>query len=47
MIKTFDLIIFMKDKSVEYLNISRAAVKYYIEWYQENENFYGYDLEDH
>jgi len=45
MIKTYDLYIYFKDGSVEYNNISRVAVKRYIEFWSENESFYGYDLE--
>ena len=43
MVKTFDLTIYMKGYSKSYHNISRTAVKYYIDWYKESEDFYGYD----
>ena len=46
MIKTYDLYIYFKDGSVEYNNISQVAVKRYIEFWRENEGFYGYDLDD-
>ena len=45
MIKTFNLWIFMKDRTVEYTGISRTALKYFIEYHQEDDNFYGYDYE--
>ena len=50
MIKTYDLIIFLrgaKGTGREYINISRTAVKHYLEYWQENEDFLGYDLGDH
>ena len=46
MINTYNLYIYFKDGSIEYNNISRVAVKRYIEWFQESEDFYGYDLDD-
>lgn len=46
MIKTFYLLIYTKERSIEYMNLSRTAVKYFIEWHKENPNFYGYHLEE-
>ena len=46
MIDTFNLYIYFKDGSIEYNNISRVAVKRFIEFWRENEGFYGYDLDD-
>ena len=40
MINTFDLCIFLRGRIIQYNNISLVAVKRYIEWYQENEDFY-------
>ena len=45
MVKTFDLTIYMKDNTKSYHNISRTAIKYYIDWYKESEDFYGYDCD--
>ena len=45
MIKTYNLYIYMAGKYIVYNNISRVAVKRYIEFWRENENFYGYDLD--
>lgn len=47
MIDTFDLYIFFKGYSREYYNISRVAVKRFIEWHRENPDFYGYNVVDH
>ena len=49
MIKTFDLTIFLDvhGSGREYHNISRTAVKYYLEYWREQEDFLGYHLEDH
>ena len=49
MIKTFDLFIFLSNHGdgVEYTNISRTAVKHYLDYWKEQEDFLGYDLEDH
>ena len=44
MVKTFDLTIYMKGYSKAYNNISRTAVKYYLAWYKESEDFYDWDL---
>lgn len=44
MINTFDLDIFLRGRVIHYNNLSRVAVKRYIEWYRENEDFYGYDV---
>jgi hypothetical protein len=43
-VKTFDLFVFFKGYSRQYFNISRTAVKYYIQWHQENDDFRGYDI---
>lgn len=43
-IRTFDLFVFFNGYSREYLNISRTAVKYYLQWHQENDDFRGYDV---
>ena len=48
-IETFDLIIYLrgaKGTGREYINISRTAVKYYIEFWQEHEDFLGYDCDE-
>lgn len=47
MIKTYDLCIYFNGFSKEFLNISKTAVSYYINYYKENEKFYGYDIEIH
>ena len=47
MINTFNLYIYFKDRSIEYNNISRVAVKRYIEWYSDRLAFFGYDVKDH
>ena len=39
MVKTFDLIIYMKDNTITYYDISRTAVKYYVDWYKDSEDF--------
>ena len=44
MVKTFDLTIYMKDNTKSYHNISRTAVKYYIEYHRENPDYYGHDV---
>lgn len=49
-IQTFDLIIFLsgaKGTGREYINISRPAVKRFIEFWQEHEDFMGYDVGVH
>jgi hypothetical protein len=43
-VKTFDLIVFFNGYDREYHNISRTAVKYYLQWHQENDDFRGYDV---
>ena len=46
MIKTYNLTIYMRlGYPKTYHNISRTAVKYYIDWYKESEDFYGYDCD--
>lgn len=47
MIKTFDLFLYFNGYTREYINISRTAARYYIEYHKENEDFYGYDLDTH
>lgn len=47
MINTYDLYIFFKGYERHYTNISRAAVKRFVAYHQENEDFYGYDYEAH
>ncbi len=47
MIKTFDLYIYFNGYSKEYHNISRVAVKRFIDWHRESEAFFGYDVKDH
>jgi len=44
-IRTFDLFIKLYDRNIEYNNISHTAVKYYLEWYQKNPEFYSYYVE--
>jgi hypothetical protein len=49
-VQTFDLIIFLrnaKGTGREYISISRPAVKRYIEFWQEHEDFMGYDFGVH
>lgn len=46
MIKTYNLHIYMAGNAIHYDNISRVAVKRYLEYYRENENFLGYALDD-
>jgi hypothetical protein len=43
-VKTFDLFIWFKGYDRHYLNISRTAVKYYLQYHQENDDFRGYDV---
>ena len=48
MIKTFKLIIFLrgtKGTGREYIGISRVAVKYYLDYWKEQEDFLGYDTD--
>jgi len=47
MINTYNLCIYFNGYDRAYYNISRVAVKRFLEWHQENEDFYGYDLEAH
>lgn len=44
MIKTFNLTIRFDGGYKTYNNISRTAVKYYVEWYRENKEFCSYVL---
>ncbi len=49
-VETFDLIIFLsgaKGTGREYINISRVAVKQYLKYWQEREDFLGYDFGVH
>lgn len=46
MINTCNLILYFDNGSIEYNNISRVAVKRFIEFWKENEGFYGYALDD-
>ena len=41
-VQTFDLVIWFKDDSKIYYNISRTAVKYYLDWYKESPDFDRY-----
>lgn len=48
MIQTFDLIIFLKGArgtGREYIGISRTAVKHYLDYWKEQEDFLGYDTD--
>ena len=47
MINTFNLIVYFNGYDRAYYNISRTAVKNFIEYHQENEDFWGYDVEDY
>ena len=47
MINTCDLILYFNGYDRAYYNISRVAVKSFLEYHQENEDFWGYDVEDH
>lgn len=42
---TYNLWVYFNGYSREYINISKSAVKYYIDYHKENEDFYGYDME--
>ncbi len=44
MIKRMNLTIYTDKGTIYYLNISRTAVKRFIDWHQEDEGFYGYDI---
>ena len=41
-IRTLTLFVYFDGYSRTYYNISRLAVKYYIEYHRENPDFYGY-----
>ena len=43
-VKTFDLFVYFDNYDRQYFNISRTAVKYYLQWHQENDDFRGYDI---
>lgn len=48
MINTYDLKIYYHGTCVKsYINISRVAVKRFIDWHRENLNFTGYIKSDH
>jgi hypothetical protein len=47
MIKTFDLYLYFNGCSLEYNNLSRVAVKRYIDWYSDRLTFFRYDVKDH
>ncbi len=47
MIRSFNLILYFDGFDRAYYNISRVAVKSYLEYFQEFPEFYGYDVEDH
>jgi hypothetical protein len=40
MIKTYDLIVYFHGYERHYTNISRTAVKYFIEYHKENPDFH-------
>ena len=44
-VKTYHLFIKLYDRNIEYHNISSSAVKYYLDWYRENPEFYSYYTE--
>jgi len=49
-VQTFELVIFLRGAKGnmlyrEYSNISRTAVKYYIDYWKEQEDFLGYDTD--
>ena len=46
-INTYNLIVYFNGYDREHTNISRTAIKYYIDYYKENEDFYGYDVLTH
>ncbi len=46
MIKTYNLTVSVGHNVYNHYNISRVAVKRYLEWYKENEEFNGYTLDD-
>lgn len=46
-IKMYDLWVYFRGYERHYHNISRSALKYFIEYHKENEDFYGYDYELH
>jgi len=43
-IRTYDLHIRFDGYLCSYYNISRVAVKYYIEYHRENPDYYGHDV---
>lgn len=43
-VNTFDLIVFFKGYDRTYYNISRTAVKYFIEWHQKNPDYEVYTV---
>lgn len=46
-IRTFDLLVLFKGYTREYSDISRTAVKYFLEYHRENPDYDGYDVEVH
>jgi len=47
MVNTYDLYLYFNGYSKAYYNISRVAVKRFIEWHRESASFFGYDVQDH
>ena len=47
-VKTFDLTVhYMDGTLVTKYNVSRTAVKYFVEWYRENEDVFDITWENH
>lgn len=46
MINTYNLIVYFNGYEREYNNISRVAVKRFIDWHRQNPDFYGYAVDD-
>lgn len=47
MINTFDMIVWFNGYERHYYNISRTAVKYFLAWHQENQDYQCYAVMDH
>jgi hypothetical protein len=43
-VQKFDLVIWFREETKIYYNLSRTAVKKYLDWHQENPEFEHYDI---
>ena len=43
MINTYDLVLYFNGYAREYKNISRVALKRFLEYHKENPDFFGYN----